>query len=132
MSIGTGLNRLRVKYNITCHDYKAQSNLERSNKRKRKLGQEEIQDTKNDEELMTVDYEYCGGDSSDDEDDNNAAMATLSCKYCFCFPLFPFMTCLTTVMLLNNDAMLQVIKFTQCEPAMQTPGCKFDATTHEQ
>ena len=76
----TCLNRLRVKYNITCHDYKAQSNLERSNKRKRKLGQEEIQDTKNDEELMTVDYEYCGGDSSDDEDDNNAAMATLSCK----------------------------------------------------
>ena len=33
----TFVNRLRNKYNITCNDHKTQSNLERSNKQKRKL-----------------------------------------------------------------------------------------------
>ena len=81
----TCLNRLREKYNITCHDHKSQSDLERSNKRKRKLGQAEIASMENKhKEMLTFDREYVGDLESDDED-NNTAFASLSCKYKWCY-----------------------------------------------
>ena len=81
----TCLNRLHQKYKITCHDHKSQSDLERSNKQKRKLGQAEIVSMDNQQkEMLTFDREYVGDLELDDED-NNAAFASLSCKYNCCY-----------------------------------------------
>ena len=79
------LDRLRNKYNITCHDHKSQSNLERSNKQKRKHGQAKIISMDNQQkEMLTFDHEYIGNLESDNED-NNAAFTSVLCKFNWCY-----------------------------------------------
>ena len=64
------------KYNIVCNDPKAQCDLNKSNKRKRKCGEEELQDQQK-KPMITI-HEDFHPHSSDDEDDEDE---DVPCKF---------------------------------------------------
>ena len=75
----TCLGRLRVKNNIVCNDYKAQSELARSNKRKRDRGVEEASEYE-DREFPTYDDAHILSLSSDEEDCSDSDNPKTYCK----------------------------------------------------
>ena len=75
----TCLGRLRVKNSIVCNDYKAQSELARSNKRKRDHGVEEASEYE-DREFPTYDDAHILSLSSDEEDCSDSDNPKTYCK----------------------------------------------------